>query len=232
MEHVFPACSITRFAGADGAVSVKLCRNGKELRLPPRDEMFCAKRAWDQHAESGYMKEIEDGFQNLANQVTGSLRSIDTQAYSTVTRFFVLWCLRFQAKHNPIHDRILNGIVPEVLTKDQQEILEKNWGGFIRSDQTMPGRRLTGVQTLRDIDRLAAGFQGRPWGIVRAEGGEFILPDTFAGLSVVPLTPMICLVCGHKDSVIPHSGVSDFNRRAVQSAKEYFIARDFTQCPL
>lgn len=232
MQHVFPACSIARFAGADGAVSVKLRKNGKELRLPPRDQIFCADRAWNERAEASYMKEVEDNFQNLANRITDARLPICTEDFGTVTRFFALWCLRFHAKHNPIPDPTVNGIVPEGLSKDSEERLEKQWVGFIRRDQTMPGRSLTGLQIQRDIDRLAARFERSRWGVVQAGDGEFIAPDTFGTLMVVPLSPTICLVSGHEDSVVLRPEVSNLNRRAMQSAGDYFFARDFTLCPV
>jgi hypothetical protein len=123
-------------------------------------------------------------------------------------------------------------VVPDDLSQHTQEILESKWCGFTRRDQTIPGRSISGLQIQRDIERLAVGFEGKGWGIVRADGGEFILPDTFGGLTVVPVTPAICLVCGHEDSVISRSAICDLNRRALQSAKQYVIARDFTNSPL
>ena len=59
-QHTFPAASIARFADTTGCVEVYLIKQNKVVRLKPDDKLFCAKRVWDQRAESGFMKEIED----------------------------------------------------------------------------------------------------------------------------------------------------------------------------
>lgn len=124
-----------RFAGRDGNVSVKPRQSEREFRLSPDDELFCARRSWDDRAESGYMKEIEDGFQILAREIIGGRRGINVQSSKIVTRFFALWFLRFHFRHNPIPDHPIFGIVGEELSKDQEEILESK-GIWVFSPQS------------------------------------------------------------------------------------------------
>jgi hypothetical protein len=66
-QHVYPAWSIERFADTTGKVEVWLRRSDKTFRASPDNPLFCARRTWDQRAESGYMKAIEDEFQILAD---------------------------------------------------------------------------------------------------------------------------------------------------------------------
>jgi len=226
-QHVFPARSIKRFAGPDGRVAVKRCGAEREFRLLPEDQLFCARRSWDQRAETGFMKQIEDEFQTLAEEVIGGLRAIDVEKSRVVTNFFALWCSRFQRRHSPTPDRRINGVVGESLSKDQEEIREKNRIGYFRVDQMMPGRNIAGMQIQMTIDQIDAQFRGVRWGVVTSREGEFILPDTFDMLTVVPVTPTTCLICAPEDLDISKTETAKLNRLALNSHREYCVARDF-----
>ncbi len=82
----------------------------KELRLKPDAAFFCAMRVWDHGAESGYMKENEDKFQSVAQQVISIRQSLIDDQHDIVTDFFALWGARANAKANPITDRAIPGI--------------------------------------------------------------------------------------------------------------------------
>jgi hypothetical protein len=94
-QHVLPVMSIRRFAGAAGKVS--FCDVVRKTVRPagPTDDMFVARRAWDQKAESGYMKNIEDAFQPLADRIIkGRVTSIRGADAVTVSNFYALWYVR------------------------------------------------------------------------------------------------------------------------------------------
>ena len=126
----------------------------------------------------------------------------------------------------------MSGVSGETLSKDQEEILEKKGASFIRSDQTIPSRFTSGVLIEIKIDEMACSLKDYKWGVVSAEEGEFVLPDTFGKWCIVPVTPTVCLVCNQVDTRIARHQVVELNRDAVQAAKQYFVARDFSQCPL
>ena len=231
-QHVFPARSIERFAAADGKVSVRLRHTNKQLRLRPDNSLFCAKRAWDQRAEAGYMKTIEDEFQTLADQITGGSARIDEEKSRIVSRFFALWCFRFRARHKSTPDHLVEGIAGERLSRNEEETLEAKHVGFFRSDQTMPGRAVCGLWIQMFIDKLEADFRGIRWGIASARQGELILPDTFDRFALVPVAPTTYLVCGSGDAELSLAQIVEINRLALQSARHYYVARDFARCPL
>jgi len=230
-QHVFPAQSIERFANLDGLVAVRRRGVKREFRLRPKDKCFCTERRWDQRAEAGYMKDIEDAYQYVADQIIAGLRIIDCEKSRIVTKFFALWCLRFQQRHNPTIDHFINGISQEHLSKDQEEMLEHNWIGFVGSNQAIPGRAVAGLQIQRSIDQIDAQFRGKRWGVLTASDGEFFVPDTFGRMTIVPVTPKICLVCSRPDEHISRAEVSRLNSCARHSAWDYHVARDFAQCP-
>ncbi len=68
-QHTLPAASIVRFCGPDGRVVVHDLLRNKVRRAGPRDDIFCAKRAWDHGSEIGFMWRIEAAFQDLANRI-------------------------------------------------------------------------------------------------------------------------------------------------------------------
>jgi hypothetical protein len=231
-QHVFPAKSLERFAGPDGKVAVKHCQADKEFKLAPDNELFCAQRRWDQRAEAGYMKDIENQFQSLGDEIITGLRTIDDEQSRIVTRFFALWRLRFHHKHAPLPDHFIKGVVEEHLSEDQEELLESKWVGYFSADQMMPGRIVAGIQIQTNIQAIDAHLRGNRWGVVTADKGEFIVPDTFGVMTVVPVTPTICLVCAREDMEISNAEVSKINRLAMRYRQDYCVARDFTQCPL
>ena len=72
------------------------------MRFPkPDHDIFCAKRAWDQRAERGYMKEIEDEFQSVASKVIdGVVSKIGEVEKDAVDHFYALWHMR--ARHRTL----------------------------------------------------------------------------------------------------------------------------------
>ena len=68
-QHTFPKTSIARFAGQKGNVELFLKSLDRVIQAKPSNEIFCAERAWDQQAESGFMKKVEDDFQALAGRI-------------------------------------------------------------------------------------------------------------------------------------------------------------------
>jgi len=233
-QHCFPAKSISRFIGTDGMVEVNIMLHKKVVRLAPDNNIFCAKRTWDQRAESGYMKSIEDKYQYLADSiVAGTTQHIDFSAAPIVNDMFALWNIRTHHRQNPIEDQRINALGLEVeFTKDEQEILEKNHINFIRPDLTIPGRQLSGMHIQTNLFQVRKQLENAEWGILVAKKGEFIVPDNFSNLRALPVSPKICLYSPSGNDTIDENEVANINRFAIDSSKEYFFARDFAACPL
>lgn len=234
MQHTFPRASIARFADGDGRVSVSHIPTTKQLRLLPGDQLFCAKRTWDQRAEEDFMKQIEDAFQSLAEAVVdGRVTHIGMFEKPIVNDFFALWNIRAHRKAQPIADQTINGIVAleRDLTKDQQELLEKHHISFIRPDLKIPGRQLAGVNIQMNLDIVRRQLADAQWGILTAGEGDFLVPDNFSNARVVPVTPTMCLFSQSDNDVISRAEVAEINRHAIASSVEYFFARDISRCP-
>ena len=94
-QHVFPSRSIQRFANQNGLVRLRDLDRGQDRDVKPSDDMFCARRAWDQRAEAGYMKCIEDEFQEIATSIVdGHAVTITPNQKPAIDRMFALWYMR------------------------------------------------------------------------------------------------------------------------------------------
>ena len=234
-QHVFPVRSIERFADKDGTVYVCLKSRNTSFRTLPNNEIFCAKRAWDQQAESGYMKEIENSFQPLADAIIkGDVLEIGPDETRKINDFWILWHLRAEHRDGALPDAKLNAISGDPsLDKNQQEQLEKLHIGYIRSDATIPGRNITGfkIQTRLFMERKL--LANEKWGITKAREGEFIVPDVFLNRAlIIPLAPTCCLISRNDNATVTREVVQKINNLAITYSRDYYFARDISACPV
>lgn len=170
-QHTFPAASIARFADTDGCVEVYLIEQKKVVRLKPDDQLFCAKRVWDQRAESGFMKGIEDKYQLLAEAVViDDERNLNAEEQQIITDMFAIWNIREHKKTNPISDQKIGGIidVSQHYTKDEQELLEKNHIGSIQPVLSMTGRHLAGPNIQLNLFEVRKQMSDAQWDVLTA----------------------------------------------------------------
>lgn len=231
-QHVFPARSIARFADETGTVALNDVARKLLRRAKPGDDIFCARRAWDQKAEIGYMKDIEDAFQRLVDSILrGSVVRILGDDKMTVSQFFALWYMR--ARHRTLSTQAIQliGVTEAPLTQDQYEILEKKGVVAAREDGMLPTRHINAVQLQIKTAHYADQVNeiGK-WGVIQAQDGEFLAPDT-PSHTIIPLTPKVCLVAGSRNGTITLDNVAKINRAFATTAEKYMFARELSQCP-
>ncbi|MYM22175.1 hypothetical protein GTP46_05910 [Duganella sp. FT135W] len=233
-QHIFPKSCIARFAGDKGTVQVRRKSGEKDLWLAPGNSYFCARRLWDQKAEAVFMKAIEDRYQDVARKiVAGAVTTLDAMMNQAVTDLYLLWTLRHERFLNPIPDARLNFVAPErEMSIDTQEILEANGYVFAAPDNTIPSRFMTGFRLMMEMRRERERMVGKRWGILTSDEAEFLVPDNFSDCSVLPLSPTIALVEGHRNQQIGFRQVADINGQAVHGCHRYYFARDITRCPI
>lgn len=111
-QHFHTAYCISKFE-REGRVDVIILSSDKPKRLKKTDSIFCAKRSWDERAEHGYMKSIEDAFHNEVDTAKiGALRN-----HKAISEYHLLWRLRRQIHKNPMPDARLIGVSGSNLTK-------------------------------------------------------------------------------------------------------------------
>ncbi len=232
-QHIYPRRSIARFVGDDERVAVHDIARRKIRRTKPTDSIFCARRAWDQRAEAGYMKDIEDRFQALAEALIGGHSKISSVEHKqTVERFFALWYMRSRYRELEDQEIKLNGISGDNLTKEQEENLEANGCLFARTGGIVPARQLNGLWLQRQIDGYTQDLSSvERWGVIQPQSGEFIITDMPSHM-IIPLMPKLALVGNAPDGMIVTDDLAQLNRLVVSGSKRYFVARDLSECPI
>lgn len=231
-QHVFPKKSIDRFSGANGLVQLYRKGGAKVIRVNSSNNLFCAKRAWDQRTEAVIGKSIEDRFQVLAESIhSGSSEVIGHFEKKVVEDFFSLWRTRHKFMSEGLEDLAINGIDGDSLTKNEQEILERKHVIFFR-DGVMPGRFAAGAHVFGYMDNFRQNNLNMQWGIVRAGEGEFIVPDCFQDMMIIPVSPKLLIVADQPNSTLTRSEVAVINQVAIARSTNYYFARSLSSCPV
>jgi hypothetical protein len=233
-QHVFPSKSIERFTDQRGRVSVHELHRAQVIRAKkPDNAIFCARRAWDQRAEAGYMKRIEDDFQKIVGPIVeGKTQTLASELKASVDRMYALWYMRSRYRELESQEIQLNGIAGDDLTKEQEENLEKNGYLFTRKSGRIPARQLNGLELQLRIDSYARELAGSVtrWGVISTQSGEFIVPDV-PSHCIIPLTPRLALVSSAPDGMIVERNVAEIHRAMRATSRDYVFARDFSSCP-
>lgn len=233
-QHVFPVKSIERFANRNGRAEVCLLDDrNKIIRPKPENAIFCASRAWDQRAETGYMKRIEDNFQRTVSPfIEGEATTVPAEARFAIDWMYALWYWRARFRELESQETQLNGVTGADLSLEQEENLESNGYMFARKHGAMPTRQLNGavveMRTGFYVDELAKGVTR--WGIIAALSGEFIVPDVPCH-GVIPLTPQLALVKDTSDGFITEQNLAQVNTAMRSLSESYYFARDLACCP-
>ena len=229
-QHCFPKRSIDRFTNEYGKVYVHLIKPAKTVILNSDNRIFCAHRIWDERAESGFMKEIEDAYQDLADRVADDrlIRRFSAKERQIVTNMYLLWNIGWFWKNQPLVDQKLKGVtdVTPKYSIDQQEILEKAHTAIIRPDTSIAGRHIAGGKIQMNLINVRKSMKYVHWGILKSRDGHFVVPDNSANRFILPVTPEICLTNGEGYRIATKYGLSEMNEQSKQESKEYYFARN------
>jgi len=235
-QHIIPAATLRRFAQSDGKVEVHF-RDGRIAKLPVDDQLFCVDRLWDQRAEAGYMKKIEDQFQGLVDELeAGRSGPLSSDEHRCITRFWGLWYWRNHFIDSPLEDASLNGIAGESLTVDQKEILESRWYAFAVGaigEAKLPARMMTGVHIQVAINRYEMANGGKRWGLLRSPALPLIIGDRPGKLMTVPASPNVLLAANNPDGELTQTEAFRANQAALSFSRNFaVIGRFHSQSPV
>ena len=229
-QHVIPAATLRRFAQSDGRVEVHF-RDGRIAKLPVDSQLFCVERLWDQRAEAGYMKKIEDEFQALVNELeAGRPGALSSNEHRCITRFWGLWHWRNHFIDSPLEDMPLNGIAGESsLTLDQKEILESRWYSFAvgPGPGKFPARMMTGLQIQIAIDRYEMANGGKQWGVLRSPVLPLIIGDRPGNLMSLPASPRLLLAADNPDGELTQFEAFRANQAALALSRNFAVIGRF-----
>lgn len=227
-QHCFPKKSIERFTNEDGRVHVHIIEHNKTETLTPDNNIFCARRSWDQRAETGFMKEVEDAYQELADKIAaGNVdRPLKLEENCVVTDMFLLWLYRWVYCNNPLEDQPIKSAsgVTHNYSKDVQERLEKRGFISIKPDLTISGRHFTGINIQLEIINGRKHMKDFSWCILNCREVEFVVPDNPAHF-VLPVTPNVCLVREVGCQPVSTHTIAELNERVKEKSEKYYFGR-------
>ena len=237
-QHVFPSASIKRYVAGDGMVEVCRLKDNTRFKAKPDNDIFVAKRVWSHDIEVGEMKRIEDEFQKLVKCILKEPSfPITNNSQRVISKFYALWYLRAYYRRRPFKNQQLVGVCGDkgMNSVDLQERLEKTGVRYIRPDGLIAGRQVTGDAIIIHKMSLLKRMKGLQWVIVKANKGEFIVPDISPN-AIVPVTPSIVIISQQEVSQkafveISEEAVKQLNSLFVSSSQEYYFARDINNCP-
>jgi hypothetical protein len=231
-QHIFPKRSIERYCDKSGTVAILRFPDLKQLRVKPKNPVFCVERLWDERAEKGYGKQIEDEYQAVVERVLQGTNTDPVYDAQILTEFYCLWHIRHHWSKFKIEDKDLGGTSERLLTTDDQERLEKAHIVYPTNSGKLPSRILRGLCMQSNLDAVVKKMAGIEWGILSTSEEEFLVPDNFSEIEIIPVSPKLCFAAGYKSQEIGKISVSHINSLAVASAKKYVFARDFDKCPI
>lgn len=232
-QHVFPAAGIARFYSNKRCVQVFDKVRLKTFRTNAKNDLFCARRVWDEKTEKFVGKRIEDDFQRLAKSIiSGSTKRLDLYENTIVGKFWSLWRTRHGFKKNGLPDLEFKDLTGSGLTQEQEENLEAKGYMYVREGGVMPGRLAASIHVFGFYDTFQMEEKNIRWGIVRSADGEFIVPDTFDDLMAVPIAPQLILLADQEDCWMNRDEVALINRCAIQRSENYYFAKDLSKCPV
>jgi hypothetical protein len=239
-QHFVPNESIKRFSNDNKCVQVKNLRskNQKIISVTPNDDIFWVPRLWDQRAESGYMKKIEDTFQELVDKIIqDQIRFFDDTHNKIICDMYTLWEKRAffieEFLKNPVLYHQLNGIQGDNLTKNEQEILESKYCGYINENAEISNRSLAGLQIQMSID--FSRYVNIRWGILKSTCKEFIMPSNpimpkneneINATIIFPISPSYCLVPTVVYQIASDEDVEELNRLIIQNSKWFYFGKN------
>lgn len=213
-QHIVSAAHIKRFAVSQ-EVEVALPKYGRKFRAAPDNQVFGAKRVWDQKTESLRMKRIEDDFQR-------ELTSIDlfgaVSDHGAISRYFVLWNYRANAAFAEQEGIELVDSEGTELTKPEEEILESKGVIFVRKGGIVPARFNHGIQLMKTLKAHAKRIRSTEWNLVESNT-DLLVGDTPVA-PVIPIANRCALVAG---SARPTVDFSVINRRMKSEAQKWYF---------
>lgn len=227
-QHVLPKKSIERFCNQNGLVQVYLVDKKTHFPAKPSNQIFCVHQFWDQRAEHGYGKSIEDKYQRVVERVIASdSRELSLAENETLTEFYALWCFRTSVGN---YIEQMSGKLDAVTTgqlSDQEKIeIELNHSFYVEPDGYVPIRFKRGLSIEMAINCFTVRNRNLNWHVVKSQTFEFIVSDNPVGDCLIPFTPTHSFSCVADGPNLTEIEMGKINLRAIMRSKHYYFARN------
>ncbi len=231
-QHTFPAKSIERFTDTNGCVQVFRIPSGTLFPAKPANNIFSRRQIWDQRAEQGYGKSIEDKFQALVEYViVNNVKTLPLDAHRTVGEFYALWRLRCTIdEYDHLIGKKIAGLSGSKLTNEEKLNLELKHAMYTEPDGSVPKRFTRGLVMQQGIDIFMARNGHLRWFISTSGHLEFLISDNPEGEFIIPITPRSCFILGFDVPKLSPDQVRELNLNAIFRSKRYYFAKSLQKC--
>lgn len=189
--------------------------------MKPDNKIFCTKRTWDQRAEHGWMKSIEDEFNESLRNYYDNNKPVSNYV---VTKYFLLWVVRSHYASRDNEDVELAGVSPTQLSKTEEEVLERKWCSYVGKSGKLKSRFSVSLSAQIEHDKLCSEYSDIKWGTLNSEGRPFLLPKFASPHGVLPVTPLLALSRQYGSMRISDESVYNINKQVFESEKELVIS--------
>lgn len=229
-QHIFPAESLRRFSDKNGNIQVFRIGTSQPFFVKPKDKIFCVSREWDQRAEAGFGKSIEDEYQSLVEYcLRNNLREMPLNGNQTVNSFYALWSYRSNIKEFD-GQLIRFNLTPNPLTNLERLDHELKHINYIDSDGDFPLVTKRGVVLQGGVISFTDRYKNNKWFMLRSPHLELVVPDNPSNNLFIPVSPNHCLVAGHDVSELSFREAQYANLKCVFGSRSYYCGRELSKC--
>jgi hypothetical protein len=221
-QHVIPRRYIEAFTDDNDLVEVLCVDNNIKFKANPQSTVFCAKRVWDQKAENGWMKDIEDTFHRAVSVYFNEDVPIPNQI---ATDFFLLWHIRSILAKNPPQPGKIVGISPEDFAKEQAEILERKGYIYIDKEQTLKSRFIASIQARIQLDRLRQEHANIVWSLAISLRRPFLISKHCPQYRYLPLNANTALFGNSHSRECPPEYTLQMNKCILDDEEQIVFSR-------
>ncbi|HDY7424720.1 TPA: DUF4238 domain-containing protein [Vibrio vulnificus] len=223
-QHILPARSIKRFCNSNGDVKVLLKESGKVFLAKTTNKIFCVQRFWDQSAEKGVGKRIEDDFQAIVDKVLfHNNYKLHSEYQTAITRFYALWKYRSLMDNEERVTPEQSKLTPLVTDSHEKQLLDEMQIHYVDENGSFPSRNTRGFELQGQVMMFERMNNGLVWHLVASPHLDLIVPDTPHNDLYIPISPTRCLLAGTPVESLSLAQSIHANTSSYMKSKKYVL---------
>ena len=225
-QHIQSAHSISKFYNDLGKIELYDLKKCEKRNLTKTAKVFCAKRIWDQNAESGFMVKIEKEYHSELDK----LNNFEKRNHISITKYYLLWQYRFIFSFKKNDDIKLNNISGDNFSKLKEEEIESYGAAFTKKDGYISSRFINGVQIQAAIMNKMQALRNITWGLIRLKKHQFLVSDNYVDHLYFPINPEMAYMANIQNCYISENDLRKLNKMSLKLAKNYYFGCCLSDC--
>jgi hypothetical protein len=227
-QHFHSAHAISKFCAADNLVEIYFKNQSRAERKGKNAKNFTTRLTWNQNAELGYMRSIEEKFHNEMNDI----KDRQNRNHNAITQYHLLWSLRFDFALDPHENEAFPSLTPPHLTPEDQDAYDRMGIYYLKQGGTFSSNHVAGIQIFGHLSSLMDQYKELQWGLLEASDGEFLVSDNYLNIPYMPISPTLAFIANQPDQKISRQQLTYLNKISASKAKLFYFARHLSLCPV